>query len=158
MLIRHATAGNLDEIYPLWKALETFYDNDPSNKACHKWRKNTLSLIKNLKSGGLYIALKKKKIIGYLSYQFVKRKNGPLEHCVFLSELYVIPSARNLGVATKLINRLFQEKLPSFIAKYAVTTHPKAANVIKLYTRMGFNKVGKTKAGNVLLEKRLTPH
>lgn len=72
-----------------------------------------------------------------------------------MSELYVKPRHRKKGVATKLIRRLFRIRLPSFVKRLTVTALPKATGVIQLYEKLGFRIRGKTRAGNIKLEKEL---
>lgn len=155
MQIRRARENNLKEILGQWKSLEIHYRNNPDDASCKKWMKDKKILIRNSRLGGVYAAFEKKKIIGYLAYNLIKKKKWLLKDSAFISELYVIPEARGRGVAKKLILRFFMEKLPKFIKKYNVSTHSKASKVIRLYVKFGFGKKELTKAGNILLEKEL---
>ncbi len=155
VIIKRATTDKLNELLKLYTNLENYYKIKLSAEEKTQWCGETLKLINNTKLGGVFIALESNRIIGYLSYYFVKGTMKPLKDCVFLNELYVKSKYRKKGVATKLIQSLFRIRIPAFVKRFSVTTSPQVNKVINFYENLGFQIKGKTKAGNVKLEKNL---
>ncbi len=154
MKIKISDKTHLKIIYSLWLRLQKFYGHNPSAKQKEQWLQESIWLINHPKEGGILIAVESNEIIGYLSYAIINKRWG-LNNCVFLDSLFVVPSFRKKGVATKLIKKLFEIRLPSFAQKIIVTAHPQAKLAISLYENLGFTNIGKTLAGNIKLEKSI---
>ena len=89
ILIKKARKKDLNNLFKLYLLLEKYYLSKPSIEE-KKWKKRTLSFIKDPKKGGIFISHDSGIIKGYISYYFIKGKEKQLENCLFINELYFV--------------------------------------------------------------------
>ena len=134
MEIRHLTEQELPNTSYLLNEYRKFYEQPSDLKAATGFLKERL----NNKDSIVYIAMIGDDVVGFVQlYPTFSTVN--LKVAYILNDLYVLPSARQKGVAKALINRCYdfcQEKNACYITLETSVTNK---NAQKLYEAMNMN-------------------
>ncbi|MFH1784850.1 MAG: GNAT family N-acetyltransferase [Candidatus Micrarchaeota archaeon] len=148
MKIRIAKKSEISDIIPLWKKLmehhrnlakdnkKDFYELLPKSEL--KWKQWAIREIEK-KNAIIFIAIEKKKIIGY-SLNIIK-KNIPIfkiKKLGHFSDLYIEPEYRSKGIGRKFMTlamKWFKKKKIKYLSIAAHALNPNAA---RIYRKFGF--------------------
>jgi predicted N-acetyltransferase YhbS len=141
-LIRPATASDLQTLENLQR---DFYgaDFDSYHPA----------LAAGVTAGHVWVAADGERLLGYLAAELFGPEHKTLPNSVFLSDLYVVPEARKLGLGKGLVEAFLTAPWPSEYPSFTLTHDPAEPHLTPYYERFGFREDGRTAAGNVVMRR-----
>ena len=87
----------------------------------------------------MYVAVDKdNRVLGYIGYMYVVDEG-------YISNVAVLPEVRKNGIAQKLIEKSIKSAIDKNLAFLTLEVRESNSNAISLYSKCGFNEVGKRK-------------
>ena len=134
---------DLDTLVSFWREIENnptvsgdFFSPSHENEA--RWRKHILSVYEE-DENQILIAEKDDKIVGFI--KIITLVTYPLVSnikCSLISDMYVLPEFRRMGIASALMNRVFEYVKSKGVTYVRLNVMASNTTAYNLYEKMGF--------------------
>ena len=105
-------------------------------------------------AGHLWVAKNGKDIVGYILVELFGADHHQLPNSIFLADLFVLDTCRGQGIGTKLVEHALKTLYPAEYTYFSLTHDPDEKHLTDFYQAFGFEVMGKSKAGNVMMIKK----
>jgi GNAT superfamily N-acetyltransferase len=136
VVIRHAVRQDFDEWLPLWTDYNAFYGREGSGALPEHVTRLTWSRLLDLAEPmHALVAVADRELVGIAHYLFHRSTISVALTC-YLQDLFTTPAARGVGIATALIQRVFEEARNMGSSRVYWQTHETNAAARRLYERI----------------------
>jgi predicted N-acetyltransferase YhbS len=149
MKIEKATINDLQGVLRFVFLLHKNADEKEKSKLMER-AKNSLS------DSLVWFAKEGDKTVGMIDCLLFGANHRYFPNSVFINDLYVLEEYRSGGIGRELIQKVLNNEFPEQYKSFSVTHDPRELGLTEYYEQFGFEEIGQTDVGNIMMVKNIS--